>query len=402
MRVLIISQYFWPESFRINDLVIGLKERGHEITILTGKPNYPIGAYFKGYSFLNKPNEEWEGITIKRVPLISRGKGRGIRLLLNYFSFSLFASFKVFFLKKDFDIAFVFEPSPITVGIPAVVLRKLFNKPYLFWVQDLWPESITAAAGIKNSFVINFFNRLTKLIYNNANLVLVQSKAFIPYIQNQGIAVEKIKYFPNSTESFQRNKHYNRLSEFNIPDGFNLMFAGNLGKAQSFETLLASAKILKDLGKKVNWIILGDGRMREFIEKQIEILQLNDTFFLLGMFPVKEMPSFYGSADALLLSLKRDKIFSYTIPSKLQSYLAFGKPIIASIDGEGALVIKEAQAGFVGPAEDVESLVENIIKLIETDSLERDRLSQNAIFYYEKEFERETLLNKLEVFLQNH
>lgn len=401
MRILIISQYFWPESFRINDVALGLKERGHEIIVLTGKPNYPGGHFYTGYSLFSRSYEEWNGIKIYRVPLITRGKGGGIRLFLNYMSFAFTASLKALWMKKSYDTVFVYEPSPITVGIPAVMLRKLYNKSFHFWVQDLWPASITAAAGIKNRFVIGFFDRLTRLIYRSSSTVLVQSKAFIPYIKQQGIDEKKIQYLPNSTEPFERKDYSNKLSQFNIPKGFNLLFAGNIGNAQSFETLLQAARILKDKDKKVNWIILGDGRMKEEVMRKIELLDIKDCFFLLGRFPVSEMPEFYASADALLLSLKRDEIFAYTIPSKLQSYLAFGKPVIASLDGEGGRVIREASAGFVSPAEDASALAENIILAEMTDKYTMESMSLSAVAYYKREFERETLLSKLEITLQS-
>jgi glycosyltransferase involved in cell wall biosynthesis len=402
MRILIISQYFWPESFRINDITLGLKEKGHEVIVLTGKPNYPAGKFYEGYGLFSKPYEEWSGIQIYRVPIITRGKGGGIRLFLNYMSFAFTASIKVLLMKKNYDTALVYEPSPITVGLPAVLLRKLYGKPFHFWVQDLWPASITAASGIKNRFVIDFFDQLTRLIYHSSTSVLVQSRAFIPYIENQGIDYKKIKYLPNSTESFQRKAYTNKLHSFNIPEGFNILFAGNIGNAQSFETLLEAARILKEKGRRVNWIILGDGRMKEEVIRRVELLDLKDCFFLLGRFSLLDMPAFFASADALLLSLKRDDIFAYTIPSKLQSYLAFGKPIIASLDGEGARVIKEANAGFVSPAEDSSALAENIIIAELTDKQTMETMALNAVAYYEREFEREALLSKLEHILQGN
>lgn len=402
MKILLISQYFWPESFRINDVVVGLKERGHQITVLTGKPNYPEGNFYSGYSFFVKRYEEWKGIKIHRVPVVSRGKGGGIRLFLNYLSFAFFASFRALWIEKSYDLIFVYEPSPVTVGIPAVILRKLYQKPFFFWVQDLWPASITAVSGIKSVIIITFFDWVTRIIYNCSSTVLVQSKAFIPYIINQGIEKSKIQYFPNSTEPFKRLAYPNKLTDLNLPKGFNLLFAGNIGNAQSFETLLKAAKILKDRGEKINWIILGDGRMKEEVTKQIELLNLNDCFFLLGRFPTSEMPAFYASADALLLSLKRDEIFAYTIPSKLQSYLAFGKPIIASLDGEGARIVNEAKAGFVSPAENPFALAENILIAKNTDKKTMKSMSENAITYFKNEFEREKLLYKLENILLNN
>ena len=397
MRVLIITQYFWPESFIINDIAVDLKERGYHVSVLTGKPNYPNGAYFKGYNMFNKSKENWNGLDIYRVPLITRGKGGGVRLFLNYISFAFTSSIKILFMKKKFDCAFVFQTSPVTVGIPAVILSKVFKIPFFCWVQDLWPASIKAASNIRNRFVLEFFNKVTKLIYNNASHVLVQSRAFIPYImKNQGVKQDKIIYLPNTVKLFKKDVIHNKLSQFNIPKGFNIVFAGNIGSSQSFQTLLSSAKILKEKGKKINWIILGDGRMKETVIRQVELLNLKNCFFLLGRFPFDEMSSFYSSADLLLLSLKKSDIFSLTIPSKLQSYMAFGKPIIASIDGEAAKIIKESRAGFTSPAEDIQSLVKNILLALETDKEILNVMGRNAQNYFKTEFSKKSVLDKIE------
>lgn len=402
MRVLIITQYFWPESFIINDIALGLKERGYHVSVLTGKPNYPRGFYFKGYNMFNRSKEQWKGLDIYRVPLITRGKGGGARLFLNYISFAITSSCKVIFMKKKYDCVFVFQTSPVTVGVPAVILSKLFKIPFFCWVQDLWPASIKEASKVKNRFVLKFFNRVTKLIYNSASQVLVQSRAFIPYImENQGIKKTKILYLPNTVKLFKTVVNHNKLSHFGIPKGFNIIFAGNIGNAQSFQTLLDSAKILKEKEKKINWIILGDGRMKQEVIKQVELLNLKNCFFLLGQFPFDEMSSFFSSADLLLMSLKKSDIFSLTIPSKLQSYMAFGKPIIASIDGEAAKIIKDAKAGFVSPAEDIQSLVKNILLALETDKEVLDGMGRNAQNYFKIEFSRKSVLDKIEAIFKN-
>lgn len=396
MKILVITQYFWPESFRINDIVLGLKERGHEITVLTGKPNYPGGHFYQNYSFWKNSYELWNDIPIFRVPIIARGNGSGIKLFLNYLSFAISSSIKSLFITKDFDSVFVYQPSPITVGIPAVILKLIWGKNYHFWVQDLWPASLTAAAGVSNKFVLNVLNWLTKLIYRHSKSVLVQSIAFKPYIINQGISPYKIIYLPNSTESFVELSSTNRLEEFNLPKGFNLMFTGNIGSAQSFDTLLGAAKIVQSRGLLVNWIILGEGRMKSYVEAKIKTLELENSFFLLGSYPVSDMPAFYANADALLLSLKKDEIFSLTIPSKLQSYFAFGKPVIASIDGECARIVLEAGAGFVSAAEDPIALANQVEKASISSLDNLNEMALNAKKYFIKEFEREALLNRLE------
>lgn len=402
MKILIITQYFWPESFRINDVALGLHNRGHEVVVLTGKPNYPQGKFFEGYGFFKKRKQVWNNIRICRVPLIPRGDGSGAYLFFNYLSFVLTASVQVAVMRKDFDCVLVYGLSPVTAGIPATFLKKFWKKPYHFWVQDLWPASITAAAGIKNGFIIGILEYITRLIYHFSETVLVQSIAFKSYIINQGVSEGKIIYLPNSTEPFTKVECNDRLSGFGIPKGFNLLFAGNIGSAQSFHTLLEAADIVKQRGLAVNWIILGDGRMKKEVEAKIRVMDLNTCFFLLGRFPVIDMPAFYACADALLLSLKKDAIFSLTIPSKLQSYMAFGKPIVASIDGEGARIIKEAAAGFISPAEDAVGLAKKIEEILSTTKAELVQMGNNARDYFNTEFEREALLDRLEGVLKRN
>lgn len=394
MNILIVTQYFWPENFKINDLAIGLKEKGHEVSVLTAIPNYPKGDFFKDYAFWKNNDEEWNGIKIYRSKIFSRGKG-SIRLMLNYISFMIFGSIKVFFIKQKFDKIFVYEPSPITVGFPAIVASKRMKIPFYFWVQDLWPESLTAAGGISNKYILSFFNQITKIIYREAKVILVQSKGFISYINNQGDFSDKIVYYPNTAEKFYKplTPDSNYLAK--LPEGFKLIFAGNLGEAQGIGTLIDAAKIIKDRGIDIKWVFLGDGRQKEYYVSEINARNLNDNFYFLGAFPAETMPYFFACADALIVSLKKDKIFSLTIPSKIQSYLASGKPILGSLEGEGAKVIEESKAGFVSPPENALMFAENVIKFYNLSNHDKYLMRENAIEYFKNEFEREMLINRL-------
>lgn len=401
MRILIVTQYFWPENFKINDVALALKERGHEVLVLTGKPNYPNGKFSTGYTFFNKRIEFWNGIKIYRSPIIPRGKGKGIQLFVNYISFSIFASVKLLFIKNKFDKIFVYEPSPITVGIPGIVAKYKFKAPLYFWAQDLWPESISAAGGINNKSVITVLDWLTRFIYKHSKKVLVQSKAFIPYILNQNIEKDKLVYYPNSTENYYQELSTDQELLKTLPKGIKLMFAGNIGEAQSFDTLLQAASILQKELIDVKWIVLGDGRMKDYVNQKIKELNLEDNFFLLGAFPSTEMPKYFSCADALIVSLKKDPIFALTIPSKIQSYLACGKPIITSLDGEGSKIIEEANAGLTSPSEDYMGLVANIKKFLILSKEEQKTLGQNGRAYFNIEFEREILVDKLEEIFNN-
>jgi len=401
MRILLITQYFWPESFRINDIVLGLAEKGHSIEILTGQPNYPSGKFYSGYGVFKKRVEFWNGIKIHRTILIPRGKASGIQLFFNYFSFAFFSVLRLFFISAKFDKIFVYEPSPITVGIPAIFAKYKFKAPVYFWVQDLWPESISAAGGVSNLFFLKIIDWLTRFIYKSSTKILVQSKAFIPYILDQDIDRSKLIYYPNSTESYFIEMDPDQELLGKMPTGIKLMFAGNIGESQSFVTLLQAAEILKNENVNVHWIILGEGRMKEIVIQQIQQMGLEDCFHLMGSYPPEEMPKYFSCADAMIVSLKKSRVFAYTIPSKIQSYLACGKPIITSLDGEGSRIINEAKAGLTSPSEDPTMLANNIKNFIELSEDEKIKMGQNARKYYDKEFERGMLLDKLEMILEN-
>ncbi|TXD51445.1 glycosyltransferase family 4 protein [Polaribacter sp. IC063] len=396
MKILIVSQYFWPENFRINDLALGLQERGNEIHVLTGKPNYPKGNFAEGYSFFKNGNEEYKGIKIFRSNLVPRGSGSGLKLMLNYFSFVFFASIKAFFHREKYDFIFVYEPSPITVGIPAIVLAKKIKIPIYFWVQDLWPESVSAAGQFNNKIVLNILNSLTKWVYKNSKSVLIQSEGFREYIRKQGVENSKISYYPNSTEAlYNVVKPTKEVMELMPKVPFTVLFAGNIGESQDFECIIEAAKILKEKSSEINFVILGNGRKKQFVSNKVKEYGLESNFHLLGSFPVTKMPCFFACADALLVTLKDEKIFSLTIPSKVQSYLACGKPIIGALNGEGAKVILDSKSGLVASAGDQEQLADKIFELYKLDIQQRGQLGKNARIYFEENFEREKLIDKL-------
>jgi len=395
LRILVISQYFFPENFRINDLCYGLKEKGHNVTVLTGKPNYPNGRFYEGYGFFKKKFEIINGINIYRSNLIPRGEGSGFRLFVNYLSFVFFGLFRLFFIKKKFDKIFVYAPSPITVGYLGAFASFLFRaKPYL-WVHDLWPESVKDAGGIKNEIVLSLVNLMTKSIYYFYQTILVQSPSFKKYLMAQGVNEKKIIYYPYYAESFYNIVDQKPDLEEIFSKKLNLVFAGNIGVAQSFDTIIKSVKVASGMLDDFQFIILGEGRDKKRVLHKIESMSLTNNFKFLGSFPPEEMPNFFASADALVVSLKKSKIFSMTIPGKLQSYLASGKPIIASLDGIGAEIIKESSSGYVTPSEDHHGLAKSIISFDKLSLEQRIKLGANARKYFEKEFERDKLLLKL-------
>jgi len=398
MHVLIVTQYFWPENFRINDVAIGLKEKGYEVTVLTGQPNYPDGRFFPGYGFWSKTEEGYHGVRVTRVPLIPRGRGGALRLLLNFCSFALSASvFGASRCRGPYDVILVYEPSPITVGIPAIVLKNLRGAPILFWVQDLWPESLSATGVTESRWILNGVEYLVRLIYRHCDKILVQSEAFRAPIERLGVKREDIVYFPNSAEQFYQPLSLEREApeHGHLPKGFRIMFGGNIGKAQSFETILAAAELLKDR-QDIQWIILGDGRMFSWVQDEVRKRKLDKTVHLLGRFPAEAMPRYFSLADVLLVTLRKQPIFSLTIPSKVQSYLACGKPIVAALAGEGARVIQEAGAGLTPAPEDATAVADAILAMHQMPEDARRAMGFRGRSYFETHFERTLLLEQLD------
>lgn len=401
VRILVVTQYFWPESFRINDLVLGLIERGYAVTVLTGKPNYPSGKFFAGYGLVGRSAENYHGADVRRVPLVPRGKGGALRLFLNYASFAAAATMLGPILCRDkYDAILVYEPSPVTVGLPALWFKRLHGAPVFFWVQDLWPESLSATGAVHSAWVLRQVERLVRFIYTGCDRILVQSRAFLRPIEALGVEPTRIFYFPNSAEPLYQPMNVSLVdrTQAGVPDGFVVMFAGNIGAAQDFETIMRAAELLQSQAG-IQWVVVGDGRMRPWLEEQVKARGLSSNVHLLGKRPIETMPRLFAMADAMLVTLKKDRIFTFTIPSKVQSYLACGRPIVAALDGEGARVVQEAGAGLSVPAEDAAALAGAVLAMSLMDREQREAMGGNGRSYFERNFQRDMLLERLDGWL---
>ncbi|MBX3622302.1 MAG: glycosyltransferase family 4 protein [Rhizobacter sp.] len=402
MRLLIVSQYFWPEGFRINDLVGELVSRGHEVTVLTGVPNYPDGQVFP--AFMQEPEKfaSYEGAPVVRIPMLARGKGAP-RLMLNYFSFMLSGlTFGAWRLRgKRYDAILMFATSPITSAIPAVLLRRLKRAPLLLWVLDLWPETLSAVGVVRAPWLLKCVGKVVSFIYRHCDLILAQSRAFFGNIENWSGDQSRIRYLPGWAEpifdtDLVRIECASEVSAFK--DTFNVMFAGNIGDAQDFPSILAAADILRDRND-IRWLIVGDGRAADEVRREIARLELQDRVVMLGRHPVEKMPGFFRVASALLVSLKAEPIFSMTIPGKVQSYLAAGVPILGMLDGEGARVIEESGAGYSCNAGDAQMLAKCVDRLAAIDPAQRNEMGRRGRAYCKQEFDRGTLISRLENWL---
>lgn len=402
MRLLVVSQVFWPENFRINDLVAEFVRRGHDVTVLTGVPNYPGGKVFADYDRDASRFMTFSGARILRVPILVRGRGYK-RLALNYLTFALSAavigSWKL--RGREFDAIFVYEPSPITVGIPAVVIRWLKGAPVVFWVLDLWPDSLQAVGAVRSRAVLKAVGALVSFIYERCDLILAQSKSFIPQIAKYCRDDQRIAYFPSWSEQFRQGLGDEMAPEVPIlPNSFNIMFAGNIGEAQDFPAVLAAAELLKD-EQRIRWLLVGDGRRAQWVKEEIRRRGLQDRVLMLGSYPVERMPSFYRHADALLASLKDEPIFAMTIPGKIQSYLAAGVPIVAMLNGEGAELVRRSGAGVSCSAGDPRGLAAAVRFLASIPKHQRDEMGRNALRVSTDEFNRDKLIARLETWLDD-
>ena len=400
MKILIVSQYFWPENFRVNDLTQEFVKRGHSVTVLTGIPNYPAGIVFDAYRQNPKAFEQYAGAKVLRVPMLARAQG-SIRLFLNYLSFVCGACvFGPWRLRgQQFDAIFVFEPSPVTVGLPAILLGGIKRTPVVFWVLDLWPETLAAIGVVRSPRLLGWIGQMVKFIYERCTLVLGQSRAFLGSISKYCTDPHKIRYFPSWAEAVFNAPDSSPAPEIPLrKDVFNILFAGNIGEAQDMPAVIAAAEKLKS-NASIRWLIVGDGRRSDWLKVEVERRGLQENVLLLGRFPVERIPSFYAHADALLVSLKNDPVFSMTIPGKVQSYLMAGIPLIGMLNGEGAEVIKQANAGLTCSAGDADGLVAAVLEMAAQNSEQRHQLGLNGRAFATTEFDRDMLIERLEALL---
>ena len=399
MRILIVTQYFWPEQFRVNDLALLLKDRGHEVTILTGMPNYPVGTMFDGYSWWGKRRDEFKGIRIFRAPIFLRRQGLGWQLALNYLSFVISSSLLGPWVLRNLsvDLVFVFAPSPFTVGIPAVLFRQLKKVPLVFWVQDLWPESLISTGAIKSPAILRTVGHVVRWIYKHCDRVLVQSPGFIDPAVAAGAIRSRTSYFPNWAENFYQPTRLEQSAaeRLEVPKGFCVMFAGNMGEAQSLETVLHAATLLRNK-PDIHWVMVGDGRRRAWLQEEVENQELQTHFHFLGRKPAEQMPRYFSLADIMLVTLKDEPAFALTIPSKVQSYLACGKPVVAALNGDGAKVVRDSEGGLAVAAGDANGLANAISTLYSMSSRERETMGAKGRAFFEKEFSTYSLISSLE------
>lgn len=401
MKILVVTQYFWPEEFRINDICDGLYEKGHTLDILTGMPNYPYGKFFEGYSFFNRGQKEYNNMKIDRCYLVPRGENSSIKLALNYISFVITSLFHIpKYLTKKYSNIFVFNTSPITSAIPAIIISKLKKIPSTIYIQDLWPETFYSIVNINNKYIRKIMKKVCTIIYNSFDQLLIASEGYRNILIESGIDEKKIIYFPQWAEDLYSQENIQHTESNSIEDKFIVTFAGNIGKAQSVDTIIEAANLAKE-NKNIEWNILGDGSEFSNISDLVEKYNLHENVNLLGRKPVSEMPKYFSKSDALIVTLKDTDILRITLPAKVQSYMASGKPLIGAISGAGKEVIEKSKSGLAVSAEDFKGLYESVICLYNMTNEERRNIGLKGKKYFDENFKREMLLDKLEMYLMN-
>lgn len=396
MNILVVCQHYWPEPFPIEDYCEELVRRGHSVSVITGVPNYPMGEIYKEYRNKRNRDQIHNGVKIHRTLTVPR-KHNVLFRMLNYYSFAISSSIYVLKLKEDYDVVLTVQSSPVMMTTAALKYAKKYGKKAIIYCMDLWPASLKAGGINENSIIYRHFNRVSKRLYCKADKILVTSKLFKKYFtENFGINDNKLIYMPQYADTFFEEMKPD-IKNYENKDTYNIVFAGNMGVAQSLPTILEAARILKSENINITWHMIGDGSEYENSKKQAEEYSLDNVIFY-GRKPKSDMPNYYSMADAMLVTLFKDELISYTLPGKVQSYMAAGKPIIAAANGETPDIISESKCGLCAASEDAKGLAECIKTLIEENRFEE--YSSNSREFYFEHFSRKRFMDDLENILK--
>ncbi|MGI6614309.1 MAG: glycosyltransferase family 4 protein [Saccharofermentanales bacterium] len=398
-RILVISQYFYPEQFRINDICAEWVKRGYDVSVITGIPNYPEGKYYPGYGLFRKRREIFQGAKIRRNFLLPRGNN-SIMLFLNYLSFVISGFFWQLFTKTRADLVFIFEVSPMSQALPGVWYARRSKIPCFLYVQDLWPENVEVVAGIKNKTVLRLIGRMVDYIYRYCTRIFTTSPSFAAAIMNRGVEAGKLTYWPQYAEDFYRplrnsNAHKNRTT-----DEFVVTFAGNIGYAQGLDLIpqmVAEAK--QRASRKFSVRIVGEGRFAMELKRIVRSADLDPIIKFFPRKPPECIPGLMAESDVAFLSLSGTPLFAMTIPAKLQSYMACGIPILASVDGEAARIIEESGAGLCAPAGDGRKLADCLVRFLDMSQDQIEEMGNRARSYYDEHFDKKYLMDQMDAYI---
>lgn len=391
MKILVVCQHYWPEPYPLASVCEQLVQRGHEVHVITGVPNYPAGYIYSDYRRGKQRREEHNGVRITRTFTISR-RGNPVFRVLNYYSYCLSSLLFACNLREDYDVVFANQSSPVMMARAALAYGKRHGRKCVLYCMDLWPASLTAGGFRESGAVYRLYKGVSARIYQQADRVLISSRPFRDYLTEElGIKGEKIYYLPQAanelsgvTASSSGRKHT-----------IDLVFAGNIGKAQSMETILEAATLLRDI-ECLQWHIIGAGSELEKTKRCANERGLDNMFFH-GFMPEESLAEYYSMADAMLLTLMDDPVIARTLPRRMQAYMAAGKPVLAAAGESVRQVIWESQCGYCVPPGDSKGLVEAIRAFLARE--DREQLGRNARAYYEENFSMEVFIQELEMHL---
>lgn len=392
MKVLVICQHYWPENFRVTEICEALVERGHQVTALVGLPNYPTGVIPAEYKHLRNRRQMRNGVQIRRCFEIGRRPGK-LGLAVNYVSYMTSASVKALLMKRDYDVIYAFSTSPVLMSLPAALLRCFTSKKFVIYVLDIWPACLAAMNVPETAPLYRLMKHVSRWIYRRADVLLYSSKRFQGYLHTvHGLDVGDEHYMPQFADDVFRDplppKQPSSLTE--------LVFAGNIGKVQAVEVLVRAAALLRDL--PLRWHIVGDGSNEAACRELAASLGLGDDVIVFhGRRPLEDMPAFYAMADAMLVSMRDDISVNDTLPGKVQSYMAAGKPVLGSIAGEAAYVIDRSGCGFCAPPDDPEAFARVVRRFLACT--DRASLGRSGRAYYEAHFTKQDHMDRLESLL---
>ena len=400
-HILVVSQYFYPETFRINDMCQEWVKRGYKVTVVTGIPNYPMGKIFEGYGFTKKRHEIWNSIEIYRIPLIPRGSG-AVGMIANYLSFMIFGIIAGKTKRINADLVFSFEVSPMTQVVTGISFAKRLHVPHYLYVQDLWPENVITVTGINSPLVIKPIDRLVDYVYKNSNEIFATSPSFVRAICNRKSPVDeqKVHYWPQYAEEFYKPVEKTIAKRTAISygiaddDSFKIIFTGNIGVAQGLQILPQTAKILKE--ENVKFVIVGDGRYLENLKVDIEKNNVQDKFVMIERQKAETIPVLLAACEAAFISFAEDELWTKTIPAKLQSYMACGMPVVAAAQGETARIIEESGCGLYCRLGDATQLSRTIVKTMRADLTEMGKKSRK---YFENNFDKQVLMDEMDIWI---
>ncbi len=386
-RILIYTNHFYPEQFKINEIVDWLSKEGHTIRVITGIPNYPLGKYYNGYGLHSIYGKSYrENVIVNRLPLIPRGNGNYIMLVLNYLSYfiSTFVFTIYLLFKKKYDYIFVHHTSPILIAVHPIIYSFFHKKTTKYlWDLDIWPETLEAMNIVKSKIILSLISKVVKIIYSFYDKILIASEGLVDIIEKKYKG--EVIYFPNWAEDDIEKNINDKEIQINLPKNkFIIMYTGNIGEAQNFKDLIETIKQLKD--EQVYWVFIGEGRFKKELKSSLENNNLMGVCLFINQVKVKEIPSYTKLADVMFLSLRKNYVFSKTIPAKLQSYLAMKKPVIGVIQGEGAKIIKESKCGIVQENGDYIELANQIRLMTQLSTEELIAMGENGRNLYNNVF----------------